>query len=500
MRLAIVHYHLHPGGVTRIIQSALAALQVGDPQSDVQAVVLSGEPPEQADTEAGGYQWPVPVRVVDGLGYEERRAPRDAAELQQDLLQAATDALGGPPDLWHIHNHSLGKNLAMPGVVSRLAADGHRLLLQMHDFAEDGRPQLYRRQQQHLNHEPGGQALLYPAAPGIHYALLNGRDHATVSAAGDQPERVHALPNPVVMASSESSAETSTAPTDNEQQLWLYPTRAIRRKNLGELLLWSAVAEPHQRFAATLAPRNPTEIPGYQRWKAIAAELQLPMEFELASRPRADFEQLVASSHALVTTSVAEGFGMAFLEPWLAGRPVCGRDLPAITHEFSATGIRLDKLYPRLDIPLDWVDADSLQDKAREGLQRVMGAYGQDPDASDLERCLQAWTNDDHIDFGRLDEDLQQGVIRRLSASPSERAALRPNGLKLPEDGDDTITHNRDIIAREYSLQRYGQQLMAIYQALLEEPHTGDGVAGRLDAGAILDRFLAPENLYLLRS
>ena len=38
-----------------------------------------------------------------------------------------------------------------------------------------------------------------------------------------------------------------------------------------------------------------------------------------------DFAALLASAHALVTTSVAEGFGLAFLEPWLMGRPLAGR-------------------------------------------------------------------------------------------------------------------------------------------------------------------------------
>ena len=43
----------------------------------------------------------------------------------------------------------------------------------------------------------------------------------------------------------------------------------------------------------------------------------------------------MASAHRLVTTSVAEGFGLAFLEPWLFGKGLLGRNLPEITVDFA---------------------------------------------------------------------------------------------------------------------------------------------------------------------
>ena len=56
------------------------------------------------------------------------------------MKKAAEIGLGGKPDLWHIHNHCLGKNPSLTQAVSHLAEDGNPILLQPHDFAEDGRP------------------------------------------------------------------------------------------------------------------------------------------------------------------------------------------------------------------------------------------------------------------------------------------------------------------------------------------------------------------------
>jgi len=46
---------------------------------------------------------------------------------------------------------------------------------------------------------------------------------------------------------------------------------------------------------------------------------------------------------------------MAFLEPWLVGAPVCGRNLPEITASLAEEGVVLPWSYDRLDLPLAWI-------------------------------------------------------------------------------------------------------------------------------------------------
>ncbi len=481
MRILISHFHLQTGGVSRVIEHASTALAAGGHR----VLVVAGEPPRQPLPEGVGFA------LVPALTYEERRPAVGPAELAATLVRTAREGLGDMPDLWHIHNHCLGKNLALPEALCTLARQGRRLLLQPHDFAEDGRPGLYARLL------GGGDrarlsALLYPQAAHLHYVVLNDRDRGFLAAAGVPHDRLHLLPNAVNLP---PPADHSAVPFP-DRRLWLYPTRAIRRKNLGELLLWATLAEEQDLFATTQPPRNPAELPRYRRWVALAQELRLGLALELGNRSD-DFPALLASAHALVTTSVAEGFGLAFLEPWLVGRPLVGRDLPEITRDFTAAGLDLGALYERLEVPLDWLDRDRLGRAMDQALQAVAAAYGRPRTPADLERLWASSVHDGHIDFGRLDETAQEEVIRHLASNPQDRTSLRPARLPAATPAD-PIAHNRTLAERDYSIAGYGRRLERIYRSLLEA--TVDPHLGAADGATLLDRFLAPERLFLLRT
>ena len=99
MKVAIVHYHLEPGGVTRVIENTLEAL--ASSEHDVETVVLTGR--KYAGDRIRKHQ------VVDGLDYATPNHAVDPGLLMERMKDAARNSLGGAPDLWHVHNHSLGK-------------------------------------------------------------------------------------------------------------------------------------------------------------------------------------------------------------------------------------------------------------------------------------------------------------------------------------------------------------------------------------------------------
>ena len=488
-RIAIAHYHLRPGGVTRVIGHALAALD----RSGARVVVLAG-PSEHRDLPAAAC-----VREVEGLGYAEdlTGSAVGAESLADRLKEAAHRALGGPPDLWHFHNHSLGRSGTVPLAIERLAAEGQRLLLQIHDFPEDGRPANYRSLLEHVGESRAALLgrRLYPQAAHIHYATLNTRDLAFLRASGVAPERLHFLPNPVAML---DGGETPPAAGAREKPgLFLYPTRAIRRKNIGEFLLWAALGGKTDRFAITLAPTSPSDRVVYERWVSLARELKLPVEFEAGRDGTVSFPQLLARAAAVVTTSVAEGFGLAFLEPWLVGRPLLGRDLPEMTSEFKNEGLDLSGLYTRLLVPLAWVGAEALRKRIAEAWPALLAAYGRTPRRSDTDKAFSTACENDLVDFGRLDEELQEKVIRRVKIGKKTAAALSPSRLVPERDPAAVVKKNRRLTEQFFNLEQYGQRLAEIYSHVLE---SDPGPADPMNPDKLLDLFLAPDRFCLLRT
>ena len=192
MKIALVHYHLEPGGVTRVLENTIQSWKDSGKGPD-DWVILSGRPYTGKILDQ--------VRVVEGLDYATLTDSIDPNTLRLRMEDAARDALGQLPDLWHVHNHSLGKNCLVPHVVARLAREDERIVLQIHDLAEQGRPANYQL--------VANCRTLYPFSPRIRYAFLNSRDRDIFTAAGLPPENATLLPNPV------STAPLSDSPADS---------------------------------------------------------------------------------------------------------------------------------------------------------------------------------------------------------------------------------------------------------------------------------------------
>ncbi|MFW6378716.1 MAG: glycosyltransferase [Nanoarchaeota archaeon] len=77
-------------------------------------------------------------------------------------------------------------------------------------------------------------------------------------------------------------------------------------------------------------------------------------------------------SDAAITTSIYEGFGYAFVEPWLSRTPLVGRDLPETTSDFKNNGLDMGSLYSNTEFEARSTSYDRtkhikdiLSDKAR---------------------------------------------------------------------------------------------------------------------------------------
>ncbi|WP_206678546.1 barstar family protein [Alienimonas chondri] len=504
---AIAHYHLNRGGVTRVVANHLLALranQINPPW----AVLLTGGRAEAWDEhehtlEHEGVRAPRPV--VAGLDYDDLN-PGDGSPEPDRLADRIETALADhqatrDETVLHIHNHALGKNVSLPGAVALLAERGWKLLLQLHDFAEEFRPANYL----HLVGALGEDAVLYPQASQIHYAVLNGRDRGVLRSLGVPEERLHFLPNPVGdfpplpdRQEARSALRATLGVCDDEGYL-VYPVRGIRRKNLGETILLT-MGHPDQRAGVTLIPRNPAELAYHDRWKAFAEELDLPVLFGVGEEDGLSFHQNLAAADAILTTSVAEGFGMVFLEAWLAGRPLMGRDLPHVTADFKAEGLELPGLYEALTVPLDWAiaeDGTGFEERFRAGCERLLKDYRRPWNESAFAEALAAKTDGGRIDFADLDEELQFAVIRRIADDPAARGEVRSIETDPGRPTDGIVQANAAVVRDRYSLAGSGERLRAVYDAVLASP-VGP-VTGPPHPRAALDAFLDLKTFRLIR-
>lgn len=510
MKLAILHYHLNRGGVTRVIENQLLALD---------AVLPAGETWPVALIYGGGREdWPedlpqrlqsirLSLHVLPELEYDEIRTDDDPQSdtLDEPLLNLLDELQFAPREtVLHVHNHALGKNVALPPAICLLAERGYALLLEPHDFAEDFREENFRALAQALAEQsPGGSwhGWLYPQAPHVHYAVLNGRDQRILRAAGVDPTCLHLLPNPVPASGRLPPAGeirgrlAEEFAVGREDRFVLYPVRGIRRKNLGEALLYSELAPPQTVIGLTLPPLNPVEQPSYEQWKQLAAELELPCRFELGAPGGLGFTENLAAADLILTTSLAEGFGMVFLEAWLAGRRLVGRDLPEITADFTQAGVRLDGLRARLEIPLELIGNHAFRQTVLDAYRLTLAAYDR-PQPLNLSDGLDAKVQRGRVDFADLDRTLQQQVIRGVCQDREvRRQVLRSNPWIYraftvgPNEASELIEENARVIGRYFSLRPSGRRLLELYQRVAGSPRAG-AIRPLARADRILNAFL----------
>lgn len=464
MKIAFIHYHLETGGVTTVLKQQLDALP-----GRWQALVLTGRLPQTP--------FPAPVIHIPQLAYSSQYTGQfDPDDVAQSILDAIHTSFSGPCDVLHIHNPTLAKNNQFLKILKSLQRKGANLLLQIHDFAEDGRPQAYFTE-------------AYPAD--CHYGVINGRDYEILLRAGLKSRGLHLLANTVAQPHATVPRKRLAKP------MILYPVRAIRRKNIGEAILWSLFFKNAETLSITLPPNSAADIRSYGTWKAFVKDQNLKVEFDRGLT--VDFETNVSSAESVMTTSITEGFGFSFLEPWLFGKLLWGRKLPDICHDFEKKGVKLHHLYPRLLVPVDWIDLHQFHATWSRCVRHVCGLFRHRVDDTHIRAAFDACTQDGRIDFGLLDEGAQQNLIADLSGSrPKREMMMQLNPfLAGPADVSDKtglIRHNREAVARNYEPKGYAQRLHDVYTRVARSP-----IRQNIDKKILVSAFIDLEKFSLLK-
>lgn len=349
MPVVIVHSHLNPGGVTRIIESQIESLK-GE-----EIKVLVGACPDASKIT----QKDAALHILPELNYLEHKkyTDQEAMEMLHKVHRSIKTHLT-PHSVLHFHNLNLGKNPIVTYAVYLLAKEGVKVFNHAHDFAED-RPSNYAFLKEIIygNFSQKLNEILYPNLPNYQFGVLNSFDFERLQQFGISKERIEWLPNPVTFNASENLLDKAeekqsiceTLHIDANKLLVTYPVRVIQRKNIGEFILLSILFKHRANFAVTQPPQNPVEIEMYKQWLKFCDENEINIVFEAGNK--VNFEKLLRASDFCITTSYKEGFGMVYLEPWLIDTPVVGRDIDFITRDFKNDGFVFPTLYYKINIP-----------------------------------------------------------------------------------------------------------------------------------------------------
>jgi len=463
MKIAYLHYHLKTGGVTTVLKQQLAALG-----RQAAPLVITGHSPT-TPVEAATVHIPEVGYSNDFPGKVE---PIRAA---RKIIQAIRAKFNGPCDLLHVHNPTLAKNRYFLAILKRLQQEGLNLLLQIHDFAEDGRPLAYFSDS-------------YPAD--CHYGVINRRDYQILLKSGLTQDGLHLMENTVTLPA-------PAPPPVIEGPMALYPIRAIRRKNIGEAILLSLFFEPGQAVVITLPPNSPADIKSYRAWKNFVRDQKLNVTFDQGLYH--DFERLVLSAGLLISTSITEGFGFSFLEPWLYGKLLWGRKLADICRDFESNGVRLEHLYAALYVPIDWIGLEQFRIRWHDGVQKAAALFNLSIDNARLRNAFEDMTADGRIDFGLLDEPSQKRVIICAISCGRDRARLIQLNPFLAAPGtvggkNDLIENNKQAVLKNYSPHLYRGRLLDVYRKVSTTP-----VEQKIDKTVLVSSFLNLEKFSLLK-
>ncbi|MBC2695877.1 MAG: glycosyltransferase family 4 protein [Desulfobacteraceae bacterium] len=464
MKIAFIHYHLKTGGVTTVLKQQVEALR-----EKCEVLVLSGELPD--------ISFPADSVHIPGLDYDSQSQKIYKPEkVADDIINAVFSRWNNGCDVLHVHNPMLAKNINFLKILKTLQKREIKLFLQIHDFAEDGRPLSYFPEEY---------------VSDCHYGVINSRDYNILLKAGLKKQGLHKIFNTIKPIDSDKK-ESCT------KNYVLYPIRAIRRKNIGEAILLSLFFRNNETLTITLPPNSISDIISYTGWKNFVKKNNLNVEFEAGLKN--DFSELVLSAKFIITTSITEGFGFAFLEPWTAKKNLCGRKLPDICHDFEKNGIALDHLYDKLLIPLEWIGKDKFYEVWKTCILKNCSLFNFKINEEKIQKSFTKITGNNNIDFGLLYEPFQKQIISHVLSSKNKAKKLIKLNPYLSRfvnsllSNKNLIQNNMNAVLSNYNKTTYRKNLLKIYSKIIN-----NSVHQRLDKNILLSEFINLEQFSLLK-
>lgn len=380
MNLVIVHYHLRPGGIRRVIELATPHLLRALPGVTTVTLACGEARDENWLRQFAALIQParLQVRVEKAFNYfsEQEIAPQ---KIQQHLRAALGKILAdhGPADclVW-AHNLGIGRNLLLSRELAcACTARGITLISHHHDLWFDNRwrrwPEIRRSGFRSLSDVAN---TTFPTHSNLRHAAINSED-AVVLRKHFGPTAA-LLPNPVPRQRPPSPAAGRAARQWLERTLrapaapvWILPCRLLRRKNVAEALLLARWLRPEAWLVTTGGASSADEHFYFQQLERAAKQHRWPLRLGVLQgdeTKKPSVAELMAASETVLLTSIQEGFGLPYLEAAAANRPLIARNLPNVAPDLRRFGFRLPQAYDEIHVSpelFDWKAERARQQK-----------------------------------------------------------------------------------------------------------------------------------------
>lgn len=279
------------------------------------------------------------------------------------------------------------------------AKTNKRFFVRVHDFAQQ-RPANFSNVKKFQafmpNDMPDWHQILYPSTPNIEYIAINTNDYYRLLDHGVEPRRVWYVPNCIDDSLSTKCTldpKTGSDPSpclnlrkqlvekkgiDPGAAIIYYPVRAIPRKNVEESIYilhmlnnLSKLTHFKEKYdldnkyhlVVSLGGGSEEEKRYCHKLKNFVEKNKLPVTIDISDmvalhreydidHPAQIIKYGVSDMYSItrmtISTSIMEGFGFVFIEPWVLGQCVIGRNIPSVTLDFMKNGVSLDHLYSAL--------------------------------------------------------------------------------------------------------------------------------------------------------
>lgn len=440
MHLFIVHYHWRPGGVRRVVETALAAL-ASDPHLPLESVTLaSGEPPpadwaqalENTVTRRVSLDW-----VTHPLLAYASEWPGGPGDHRTALTEAATRLLEKrpPPRTVLLENPAVGRHpLIGRALADACATTGSRLLCHHHDTFVDGRWERWPEWQAcGIRSLDEALAHAIPDGPHITHLAVTARDTAWMG----RFRPTHFCPNPVDVHAHPTDSERAqarawlAAATRTQGPVWLCPTRLLRRKNLAESILLARLLAPQTIVATTGGISSPSEA----RYAAALADVPGPggralhagllATAESTRRPAPAMAALMAACDRVVVTSLFEGYGLPVVEASAAGALGLARR-EACPDARAPHGVTA---YDEVLVP--WAMAGGIAERARQEMAWRRWHALLPPTVVAALAAPPWWHDKDRVPFSRLTLRGQLETLQTCAHPDARNALLKLNPALL---------------------------------------------------------------------